>query len=49
VAVTIERMTQFLGTAVTAAWCGPGDGDGREDGMVPGCSGDSRAAWTQRQ
>jgi hypothetical protein len=44
VAVMIERTTQFLGTTVTTAWCGPGDGDGWEDGMVPGCSGDSREA-----
>jgi hypothetical protein len=26
---------------------GPSGGDGREDDVVPGGSGDSRAVWTQ--
>jgi hypothetical protein len=41
------RTTRFPGVAVMAGQRGPGGGDGREDGVVPGRGGDGRAASTR--
>jgi hypothetical protein len=35
-----KRVAQFPGVAATVRWRGPGGGDGRADGAVPGRGGD---------
>jgi hypothetical protein len=46
-AVTVGRMTWFLGAVVMARRCGPGGRDDREDDADPGRGADDQAAWTR--